>query len=618
MKIDKDNAMLIDIQYIKANRREDHPDYLYLIWKDLKTGEKHLQVIPEPMIDIYFEKPEFRNHTFSKTYERVEHLNKKTVKYKDIIFEIANDMGDAGKNRLRDCFTTGNYRGIQEFYTYPYVYGADYDIRAWYRYKWLQQMDNDKPKTISKGFMDIEVDSFEAPGMADATYCPIDMVTVIDMSANQSYTFALIGVDCVEHDMSTMSVKQKEHELYRRSMYSKRMEQQEYWSTHEDELIKEAHKMFDESYPGMEYNVYFYKDEKKMLVHLFQLINKLKLDFIGIWNISFDIPFIIDRLKNMDLDPAQVMCHHDFPIKQCYFKKDTINFQVKNKSDFFHISSYTVFFDQMINYAAIRKGGQELRSNKLTYVAQKELNDEKLDYSEDGDIKTLSYNNWLLYFLYNIKDVLLQKGIEEKTSDVDTYYLTSYKNMTPYESEFKQTVKLRNVQYKSFAKQGLVPGENINKFIYNSQEREADDYDDEEEEKKTKFEGALVGDPSLIDKFGERMFGEKTNCIFKYSIDMDMSRFYPSCIAAMNIEPSCLIFKASVDPSEYDVRDGDIPFNGITDVQINKHNNDSFETDIAKEIFDNFQTRNYLSVAHKWLNFPSVNDVYERLKDELD
>jgi len=51
----------------------------------------------------------------------------------------------------------------------------------------------------------------------------------------------------------------------------------------------------------------------------------------------------------------------------------------------------------MINYAAIRTGGQELRSNKLTYVAQKELNDEKLDYSEDGDIKTLSYNNWLLY-----------------------------------------------------------------------------------------------------------------------------------------------------------------------------------------------------------------------------
>lgn len=614
-KMTKDNAMLIDIQYIKASKRENHPDYLYIIWKDIDTGEKHLQVVPEPMMDIYFEKPEVRNHTYNKTYERLVNLDKKTVKFKDIIYAIAEDMGEAGRMKLQNCFTTGNYRGLQEFYIYPYVYGADYDIRAWYRYKWLEQMDNDRQKVITKGFLDIEVDSLEAPGMADPSYCPIDMVTIIDASAKTSYTFALIGVDCKEKDMSHMSSSQKEKELERRQMYDKRLEQQEYWSEHPDELIQEAHKMFDESYPGMDYKVYFYKDEKKMLVHLFQLINTLKLDFIGIWNISFDIPFIMNRLEMLGLDHAQVMCHHDFPIKQCYFKKDTINFQVKNKSDFFHLSSYTIFFDQMINYAAIRKGGQELRSNKLTYVAQKELGDEKLDYSEDGNIKTLSYNNWLKYFLYNIKDVLLQVGIENKVSDVDTYYLTSYKNMTPYESEFKQTVKLRNVQYKSFMKQGLVPGENVNKFIYNGPEKEDDD--DEEDEGKTKFEGALVGDPTLIDKFGVELFGEKTNCIFRYSIDMDMSRFYPSCIGAMNIEPSCLIFKASLNPNQYDVRNGDIPYHGITDVQINEKNTDSFDTDVAKEVFDNFQTRNYMSVGMKWLNMPSVNDVYERLKDEL-
>ena len=619
MAMSKENSMLIDIQYIKPSRKTNNIDYLYVIWKDLRDGEKHLDIIPEPKVEIYFEKPEIRNHTYNKSYERIENLIKKTVKYKDIIFEIANDMGDIGRAKIQNCFATGNYQGLQEMYMYPYVYGADYDVRSLYRYKWLHQMENDKPKILTKGFMDIEVDSLEAPGMADPSYCPIDMVTVIDMNNKQSYTFALIDVGCKEKDMSKMSSEQKEKELKRREMYANRIKTQDYYFENKEELINEAHKMFDESYPGMKYNVYFYRDEKKMLVHLFQLINKLKLDFLGVWNISFDIPFIMERLKMFNLDPAEVICPKEFPIKQCYFKKDTINFQVKNKSDFFHVSSYTIYFDQMINYAAIRKGGQELRSNKLTYIANKELKDEKLDYSEDGDIKTLSYNNWLKYFLYNIKDVLLQYGIENKVSDVDTYYLTSYRNMTPYESEFKQTVKLRNVQYNSFAKQGLVPGENINKFIYNAQESEVtDDDDDEDDDKKTKFEGALVGDPNLIDKFGVELFGEKTNSIFKYSIDMDMSRFYPSCIAAMNIEPSCLIFKVIVDPTQYDVRNGDIPFHGITDVQINKRNSDSFDTDVAKEIFDNFQTRNYLSVGHKWLNLPSVNDVYERVKSELD
>jgi hypothetical protein len=193
--------------------------------------------------------------------------------------------------------------------------------------------------------------------------------------------------------------------------------------------------------------------------------------------------------------------------------------------------------------------------------------------------------------------------------------------MTPYEDEFKQTVKLRNVQYKSFLmNQGLVPGENINKFLNTSvpSEEDDDDDDDDSSDKKTKFEGALVGDPTLISNFGVKLFGKKSNSVFKYSIDMDMSRFYPSCIAAMNIEPSCLIFKAIIDPCQYDVRGGKIPFNGITDVQINEKNNDSFADDIAKEVFDNFQTRNYLSVGHKWLNLPSINEVYERLKEELD
>ena len=616
MKINKENSMLLDIQYIKASKKDNHPDYLYIIWKDLTNGEKQLQVIPEPMMDIYFEKPELRNHSYNKNYEHLENLNKKTVKYKDIIYAIVDDMGDIGRQKLQNCFTTGNYKGLKEFYVYPYVYGADFDVRVWYRYKWLESFDNNLPKTLTKGFMDIEVDSMESTGFPDPVFCPIDLITLIDKSTMTSYTFSLIGVDYKEKDTSKMSTSQLKKEEYKKEMYKKRLVQQEYWSTHIDELEEKTHEMFDENYPGMEYKFYFYKDERKLLVHFFQLVNKLKLDFIEIWNIGFDIPYIKERLEILGLDPAQVMCHPDFPIKKCWFKKDTINFQVKNKSDYFHLSSYTIFTDQMRNYAAIRKGQQELRSTKLNYVAKKELKDEKYDYSEEGNIKTISYNNFLFYILYNIKDVLLQCGIEERTSDLDTYYLTSYKNITPYENEFKQTVKLRNVQYKSFMKQGLVPGENVNGFLYNYAEIKEDDEDDEDE-KESKFEGALVGNPLLINNFGIPLFNKKSNSIFKYNIDFDMSRFYPSCIAAMNIDPSCLIFKTIVDPSQYDVRGGNIPFHGITDTQIVKKNSDSFKDDIAKEIFDNFQTRNWLSVGYKWLNLPSVNEVYDKLKKKL-
>ena len=45
MEINKDSAMLIDVQYMKGNRKEKIPDYLYIIWKDLDTGKKYLKVI---------------------------------------------------------------------------------------------------------------------------------------------------------------------------------------------------------------------------------------------------------------------------------------------------------------------------------------------------------------------------------------------------------------------------------------------------------------------------------------------------------------------------------------------------------------------------------------------
>ena len=602
MKINKESSMLIDVQYIKPNRKNGTDDYLYLIWKDMDNDEKYMQAIKEPKMDIYFEKPEYRSHLYNKNYADIDTVEKKTVIYKNIIYEIANDIGDAGKQKLNDCFTTRNYKGLKEFMMYPYVYGADYDIRVWYRYKWMKSFDNDRPKKLSIGFLDIEVDTLESTGFPDPIFDPIDLVTFIDITHNNSYTFILVDRECRSNDK------------LKNELYETRHETENYYLNNIEKLKKEAHKKFDESYPDMNYNFYFYKDEIKMLSHLFQLINQLKLDFVGVWNISFDIPYIINRIESLGYDPKDIMCHPDFPVKECYFKKDMINFAVKNKSDFFKISSYTVFFDQMIVYAAIRKGQQELRSNKLTYIAKKEIGDEKLDYSEEGSLKTLGYRNWLMYVLYNIKDVLLQKGIEERTTDVYTYYFTSYQNITPYENEFKQTVKLRNVQYLFYLDNDMVPGQNVNAILYNGRlNSEKDDEDDED----SKFEGALVGNPLLIDNFGMKLFNHNSNNIFAYSIDMDMSAFYPSTIFEMNIDPSTLIFKMILPCDQYDVRGGDIKFNGITDFQLVEENNDSFSDDVAKEVIDNFQTGDYITTGNQWLNVPLASEIYTELKKKL-
>lgn len=626
MKIDKENAMLLDVQYVREDRANKQPDYLYLIWKEIDSGKKHLEKIPNPPINVYFEKPEYRDHSYFKTEESLNKLDKKVVQYKNVIYAVAQEDGPEAQNFINQCFQNRNFRDLDRVKLSRYAFGHDYDIRTIYRNLWLDHFDNDKPKHIHKAFGDIEVDIMEASGEADPTKNPIDLVTVIDQDQKHSYTFILTGVQCPEKDTSSMSSIELDADFQRHQMYAHRLKEQEYWRTHYDELIEECHKMFDESYPGFEFSAYWYDDELELITHVFQLIHQLSPDFMMFWNIAFDIPYLINRIKYLGGDPKEIICHPDFPNKECMFKHDNFHFQIKNKTHFFRVSDMTIYADQMVNYAAIRKGQAELRNNKLTYIAKKEIGDEKLNYAEDGTIKTLSYRNWLKYFLYNIKDVLLQYGIEDVTNDLETFYIYSYENITQYENVFKQTVKLRNFQYRDWLAQGLVPGVNVNAFINGDGNIEEEEEDDDDEDpftesdgkpkKKGKdvgYEGALVGNPLLINYFGDTLYGKRTNNIFRFSIDMDMTAFYPSTVGAMNIYPTCLIFKMILPSAQYDVRGGTIPFNGITDVQLVKENTDSFTGDIAKEVMDNFITKNYLTFAHKWMNFPSVSDVYSEI-----
>ena len=126
----------------------------------------------------------------------------------------------------------------------------------------------------------------------------------------------------------------------------------------------------------------------------------------------------------------------------------------------------------------------------------------------------------------------------------------------------------------------------------------------------------MVGNPTLITDFGVELYGKKTNNIFKYSADFDMGAFYPSTIEVMNIDPNCLIFKMEVMADIFENRGGTYKYNGITDDQIIDTNSDSFTGDIAKEIMDNYQSKHYLSFGYKWLNLPSISEIYDELERE--
>ena len=597
----KENAMLWDVMYTPPSKADGTPDKLMVVWKDLDTGQKYLNVTDSPSMDIYFTKPEFRNHTYNKNYESIDRLERRRVKYRNIPYEIADEMGVDGQAIIQRARDTKNFSALRELHFYRYAYATDFDVRAWYRIKWKEMFDNERIKPIDKGFLDIEVDGLLHKGMPTPQTCPVNAVTIINQKTKESYTFLLMTPDEFRLNKPNMTEEDFAYERRINEFYDMQRAEQQRMMDNPGEFIQELHEAFDTTYGYLDYNIKFYKDERKMLVHIWQLINMWKLDMIGIWNMPFDIPYILERMEFLGLDPKEYACHPDFPVKRCYFKKDDRNFNVENKSDFFYLTSYTLFVDQMVLYAATRKGGTKLRSYRLNYIADRVLGDKKIDYSEDGSIKDLAYKAFRKFVMYNIKDVLLQYGIEDAVNDMDAYYIASYSNATPYESVFKQTVKLRNVQYLYFLEQGLIPGNNINIFNKSNAKAESEDDDDDS------FEGALVADPKYNDYIGLDLYGKPSNNIFELVIDMDMSAFYPSSIMAMNIDPSCLIFKTIVSSSQFVKQE--VGYNSFIMLPEDE--------DIGKDVFDNIQTGNVLYTGHKWFNLPSFEDVLKECERKL-
>ena len=604
MELCRETSMLTDVQYVRASKSQGQEDYLYYVWKDLDTGEKYLGKIPQFKIPLYYTKPEFRDYDYPQEFKEINKCDKRFVRYRHVLSDIARDIGPSGKRFLSNCFNTKEYKKLNDLYKYPYVFGADIDPRAYFMVEWNNKLKNDREKPVTRAFLDIECDTIEIVGMKDVATCPIDLITVIDGDNKVSHTFCLMGRSYPEKDLRFATEDRIEKENTKREMYANRAIQEAEFVKNLDNFKAMLHDTFDENYGSFDYRFYFFTDELKLLESVFKLIHGLKKDNILVWNLGFDIPDIIERLERLGRNPLDVICHKDFPNKECWYKKDHRTSDPKERKDWFYCTSYSVWRDQMTDYASIRKGGKTLRSLRLTDIAKKEIGDTKLGYAEEGSLKNLAYMNYAKYVMYNIKDVLLQYGIEEKTEDLYTTYSYFSENACPHENVFKQTKILESLQYSAYLDQGFIPGNNIN--IGTS--------DDPEEENKS-FEGAIVGDPLLIGRVGNVYDGKKTNNMFDLCIDMDMGSFYPSTVISHNITQSAMYFKVIIDPKQFKPAGGKLKVNTITDHPRLPTLISTFKgEDISKEVFDNLQTRDYLSFGHKWFNLPNITELFTKYK----
>jgi len=306
----------------------------------------------------------------------------------------------------------------------------------------------------------------------------------------------------------------------------------------------------------------------------------LSPDFCGIWNASFDMQTIMNRLDKLGRKKENIMCHPDFPLKRCFYYEDRKVQKPADKGDYFESCSYTQYIDLMNLYASLRKASGERESYSLDAICNNELGFAKINYSEVANIKTLPYENYFLFLKYNINDVLLLKQLEEKNKDINMLYSLADETRTRMNKAMRKTISLRNLAHKFYFDQGYIMGNNHNN-VYNK-----------DNESNEKFAGALVGDPLLNTPTGIKLNGKRSKFVYESVIDFDLSALYPSIIRAFNIDTTTQYGRLIID--------------GMPPTK---------EYDAGGQFLEHLESQDWIEIGKKWFNLPSTEELINELKD---
>jgi hypothetical protein len=218
------------------------------------------------------------------------------------------------------------------------------------------------------------------------------------------------------------------------------------------------------------------------------------------WNLKFDCNTLINRLKRiianeLSGDPLTkekifntIICGEDSKVRQFFYYEDKWNDKVTDKGDYFSNSGFSNWLDQMLIYAALRKGKED-EALTLEYISEKELKAGKVKFKGDENIRNLAYLNFPKFCKYGAIDSLLLHFIEKKTNDIDQMYKLGVITKTRIHKVMKKTVSLKNLYYDFLLKKGIVMGNNNNT----------------NKPKGKKFRGGYVADPLLNSNTGLRI-----------------------------------------------------------------------------------------------------------------
>ena len=241
-------------------------------------------------------------------------------------------------------------------------------------------------------------------------------------------------------------------------------------------------------------------DEHHLLKRFIQFWQSADADIVTGWNIRFfDIPYMVNRISKV-LGPSEALKlspNRDIQeSKQVMFNREQQEYLLKGITVLDYLEVYKKFtYTQQESY-------------KLDHIAHVELGERKLDYSEVDNLQQLYEVDYEKFIDYNIKDVRLVNGIEDKMKLIEMIFALSYDAKVNYKDTFTQVRMWDVIIHNYLMDKGIVvPQKN-------------------ETVKKTQFAGAYVKKPQTG--------------LHDWVMSFDLASLYPHLIMQYNISPETM------------------------------------------------------------------------------
>lgn len=539
-------------------------EILTIVYKNTESGIKSFIEIEDPDYSFYMAKEDKRVN-YNRLFIPKDDVVEVTAAHKDVERECAKQLGMM--NWFRDIVQSGNRRELKRVHTHPDLFMSDINIEDYYRF-WFDQNYKNEQCPISIAYFDIETDIINAAGdFPEMGECPINAISIIFQDTMQVYTFLLRNHNNPQIAEFEKYVKEGGLADLRKFVYDHTIENRMTGEYSHPSLNVENFK----------YNAIFYDEDKEinMITDFFKLINQQQPDFALAWNEAFDLPYMIERCRVLGYDPAEIMSHPDFKYKVAEYYIDEMNRnEPAERCDFAIISSYTVFLDQMIQFASRRKGQTKYAAMSLDYIANAVCSVGKLDYKNiTTHFAEFPYKDYKTFVFYNVCDVVAQYCIEQSVEDIIFVFGKVLMNNTRYSKIHRQTVYLANRGMKQFYNDGNIMGNNINKW--NTPPTE-------------KFGGAFVADPSKVSDYAKVRINNHPINVFDNCDDFDYASLYPSEIRQFNTFAYTQIGKLIIK-------------NKIHDKEDKRHTE---HWDRGGAFMEDFQSHNWLETGNRWFNLP--------------